>query len=93
MAAFDVALGRCAFRADTLVIERDDPEAMGRVALLRRGLRSAVATRPRYSAASLGTIGVLALVFVALLGYIYTANPAVAPLVGGLAALGGIVIA
>ncbi|MFB6266707.1 MAG: hypothetical protein ABEI31_03530 [Halodesulfurarchaeum sp.] len=92
MAAFDIALGRCAIRDDALVIDRDDPEAMGRVTLFRRGLRTALATRPRYSAASLGTIAVLTLVFVALLGYIYTANPAAAPLVVGLAALGGIVV-
>lgn len=91
--SFDVAFGRCVVRDGELVVERSDPDQLGRVRVFREGLAMNAEHRPWATRAWVGGVLLLALVFAVLLVDIYTANPDAWPLVvvlavGGVSALG-----
>jgi hypothetical protein len=88
MPQFDIAFGYCTVRDGALVIERTDPEEMGRWEVFREGLGMNLAYRPWATVVYLGVVLCLGVVFVALLLSLYASNPAVAPLVGGLGFFG-----
>lgn len=88
MEQFDIAFGSCTVREGVLVIERRDPEEMGRWEVFREGLSMNLEYRPWVTVGQLGVMVVLGLIFVGLLWSLYASNPAVAPLVGGLGFLG-----
>lgn len=88
MEQFNIAFGTCTVRDGALVIERRDPEEMGRWEVFQEGLSMNLAYRPRVTVVQLGVVGVLGLIFVGLLWSLYASNPALAPLVGGLGFFG-----
>lgn len=91
MEQFDVAFGRCTVGDGVLRVERADPAEMGRWELFRTELSQSASYRPWATRAWIGVILALGLIFVGILGFLYASNPAVAPLVGGLA-LGGLLV-
>lgn len=90
---FDIALGRCSVRDGVLVIDRSDPDAMGRLELFRNGISTWLEHRPLSLAGRLGVSLALGLLLVALLVWLYLSNPAVAPLIVLLGLLGALVVA
>lgn len=93
MRQFDIAFGYCTVDDGTLVIERDDPEEMGRWEVFREGLEMNLMYRPWATVLYLGVMLGLGVAFGGLLWYLYASNPAVAPLVGGLGFFGLTVVA
>lgn len=85
---FDIALGHCTVRDGVLVVDRSDPDEMGRWEVFRNGLRRGMEYRPWITGVWIVGSLLLGLVFLVLLVDIYASNPAVAPLVGLLAILG-----
>lgn len=88
MDSFEFALGRCRMSEGVLTIERSDPEKMGRWGVFRAEFTASWKYQPRRTALWLGRTALLGLLFVILLGYLYTEYSVEAPLVVGFSILG-----
>lgn len=84
---FEFAFGHCSVRDGELIVDRRDPESIGRIGVFREGLRANAAHRPWRTGLALGVGLLLLLVFVSLLGFLYLSNPSVWPLIVVLAVL------
>lgn len=92
MGSFEFAFGRCTMSDGLLTINRSDPESMGRLKVLRTGFAASWKHQPGQTALWLGRTALLGLLFVILVGYLYTAYSVEPPLVVSLSILGMLAI-
>lgn len=84
---FEFAFGQGSVQEGDLLLDRTDPEEVGRLGVFRRGLAANAAQRPWKTRLGLIVGLLLGLVFVGLLGILYASNPALTPLLVLLAGL------